>query len=386
MRAFDHGPLNCLKELLNWCHRWALLPVIMTVAAFGLIMLEMATVFPARTVHDPEKDKVLAKALLHGDQDDQPLQASVGSAPKSGEPPKAEIYRAQFALDELSARYVWAASDVAETCAFLVAIVFFGYAIACPPSANPELTWSERAKEEFNGVKWSGVIAVGVGIAVLFVSRANGVGRSLPGLFGLLAGNLPGFLLKAIHERVKMEPLNLLVDIYNGIAGTVIVMGIFAVRATIMIPNPGPGSSDSSAKRWADMMKKAVSRLQDLLSLCSGVMIIGVIQIDLQYRWAATVLSEEYRKSANVMADSASIGAGTVFAILMVALFGSAALSLRWQITSELSRLGREQAWIDWQQRLGLEFSLQTFYVLLAKALAPVFVAGLSTVLSTKVA
>lgn len=284
---------------------------------------------------------------------------------------------ASFVIREMAARQVWSAAIAAQTLAFLFAICYFASSVFSPPFAAvaPATRRSDR--------RWLRT-SLFLLVAALF---GTGVawGRDSPDQRGgiLGAGKVSAALLKHVHELSHVVEMKWVVYVSNGLVAAVIVLGALATSSAVALPNEFMGASVVSAR--IRLLKAQITALRSQLSVCSAVLVVGVIQISVQYRWpAALVACAGMRQRINELSTATALGAGTAFAILLVSLFGGAGFVLWRRVNDEIARYGEEHPDDDAATRLGLDFSLRDFYYQIAKTLGPLFVAGITAIFNAK--
>jgi nitrate reductase NapE component len=199
----------------------------------------------------------------------------------------------------------------------------------------------------------------------------------------LAAGKVNAALLKRVHELSHMVDMTRVVYVSNGLVVAVIVLGTFA--ASSAVARPSEFMRDTATSRRIPLLKAQITALQSQLSVCSAVLVVGVIQISVQYRWpAALAADKEMRQRMAELSTATALGAGTAFAILLVSLFGGAGFVLWRRVNHEIARYGEEHPGVNAAMRLGLDFSLRDFYYQIAKTLGPLFVAGITAVFNAK--
>jgi hypothetical protein len=278
-----------------------------------------------------------------------------------------ESERIKFVLNNTAAHLVWSASAGAQLFAIVVAIGLFLKSIVYPRrlsvdvAREPVLRAVARAALSITPALLTFLLITS---SQLRQSSGNDGVRLMPAPFEVPVG-----ILKAAQQKqADLQCVGTFTSYCNGLAVALIILAVFACSTAVA----RTWTVDQSQDRFAELIKVQLTKIQNLLSVCSAVMIVAVIQINLQYRWLAAVLVESAQKPVIAIADSSSIAAGTVFAIVMVSLFGSGAYVLWRRIDCEVPANV-------------LTFSLRDFYSQIGKVLAPAIVAGLSAVLNMKV-
>lgn len=245
-------------------------------------------------------------------------------------------------LREISARMVWGTSFLAQTLTFVACIAFF--------FSVPWQILQTRSKQI---AVWLTGLSVGISLATAIRAFliAGESGEPFPHSSAVRAG----FLSRAIAQA-HVPQLGWYIDVGNGLMIVLCCSGILAVGATILHCGR-PTLSDREA------IRASIATLRRLLTVGAVALIVGVLQVNFEYRWAASLLvdadSQKLSEAGNSAAAAIILSTGALLTMVLAATFVPAGFIL-YRRASNFNRNARqkganapEEIPLDWKEMLG---------------------------------
>lgn len=219
---------------------------------------------------------------------------------------------ADFYAREITARTIWGAALLIQTLAFVTGIfVSVSYILArCRCAA---------VAKAFATIMLS-VLAVTA--IYCFTSSRNPQNSACDIRAAVVIQKL---LDTAVYNTGKQWLLNHLIDFENALAMAFMVLNSFAVCSILLHRTQLDGRplNDSS------IMVSIRSNIRGILSMSAIILVIGVLQIGFEYRWAITSLQPKVTAKLGVeVASGTTLAFGFVLSMFLVAVYGSTLLAL----------------------------------------------------------
>ena len=269
---------------------------------------------------------------------------------------------------DVGARLTWTVLLLVQTLAFLGAILVFSWVLILnTPFAHPRLLL---------GVLVTFLLGVAISLEILNAYHL------LPDL-----GRGSGLVyIKHFYDlfldRFGSRWIRWLVSVENSLVLLVICLGTFASAATVTDPRGGHSP---------ESIRTRLNQLRNLLTVSAVILVIGVVQINAQFRWAAAVVEAKIPSSVGgqptiplaesvaAYASAVALTVGGIFTLFLLAVFGTAFFVLDRKAEdlalTTLSRSPDVMAPHEWRDQRGLVMPLSQIYVDLSKILGPLIAA-----------
>jgi len=249
------------------------------------------------------------------------------------------------AIQDASARFVWAIAAVVQTLVCFLVIAYFSIVM--------------RASMR----KWQFVKIISVLLLVGIVTFGTGLFYTFTGKADF--GRLPTNLLRQAAHRVNNRVLAVAIDFENALT---LLLGLTAAAAVGAVL----GSSHQSERTEVELQ---IERLRRLLNASTAALTAGVVQVFFEYRWVAAVLfptagsdaSKSLTDFGGTTASSITLAAGGALSLFLVACFAPSAAIIKYRV-DEINKglVANEQIVFGWND----------LWKDAVKIIIPVFTAG----------
>jgi hypothetical protein len=250
------------------------------------------------------------------------------------------------ALRDISGRLLWGLATVLQVVVFVAAAGYFVHVL--------------KARESRRALMGIGVCDLGLALAIFLVSQTSS-SRDPVGI------DFPGALLSKGLMEVNNSDYIVAVNLQNAMTAAMMLLGILAIGSALGRPAKKPLTQKGLNER--------IEQLRDLLTVATGALAVGVIQMHFEYRWVSGLLVNQNPKEgldkpwepAMTATAAITLAAGGLFSLLLIAAFFPAVLVLqnRVDIHNKTARGGARIA-LSWRQ----------FYLDALKIIGPVLTAG----------
>ena len=275
--------------------------------------------------------------------------------------PNPHILKMMYKPGEVEAcRMVWAIALAAQSAAFLLAIATFGWALLKGAGSD-----SDQQRLAIS----SGVI-VFIVIGYLLYDRLL-QGPNLPSVLLTLAmvpdvagPNATTVCWEAARMQFAQRSFNF-IDVENILAAVVIIGGTLATGAVIVdLSQRDEWPADKHAQARA--LTCQIARFRLLLSVSAGALVVGVIQILTEFRWATSKLAGESAQAMAGLPSSIAVTAGGCFSLGLFAVFLTGAAILRNYVEAFTDKAFQPETdgpdRTEWQKKMGLSLPFANLY------------------------
>jgi hypothetical protein len=266
-------------------------------------------------------------------------------------------------IREASNRILWGLAGVLQTSVFIFAIAAFTrilYVSMCRVLDDiPKLPLYFVV-----GTLLAGAV---IGIAIFWTGRTDQHDEEVA--FGL---QIPGGILHQACDKIDNKVLGIVIDVENGLAAIVILTGLFAIGSLLM-----PGHSPSAYKHDLAARKK---QMRLLLNISAIALVVGVVQIHIEYQWATSLLVRPPGGDAAKVGDvwepgaaaasSFTVAGGGIYSLCLLAAFVPAATYLGLEIG----------AFNENNKFAPIEFDSKDLYADAVKLAGPILTAGVAII------